>query len=136
MDMRITKLISTARNIEECINSIKANKTMSYEWFACKGVNDCLFEIGGKNEDELELKLYIPTYDKEGEPIALPNGFVDSNFAIVIGGLEFSSYNVYSKEDIDIIKLAKTVDFRKFKPEYRLYERVVQTAIMGTLINL
>jgi hypothetical protein len=61
---------------------------------------------------------------------------VHSDFSIDISGIQFPTCNVNSKEDIDVIKLAKTKDFRKFKPVYTVYERCVQSETSGTLISL
>lgn len=133
--MKTSELIRTARKLEECLSDIKSNKSFSFNWYSCKGVNGCLFEIGGRNKDELELKLYIPNYDENGNPISYSNGFVDSKYSVDKYGFYLPNLNINSKKDIDVIKLAETKDFRKYNPKYKVYTRSVVEETYGELEN-
>lgn len=133
--MKTSELIRTARKLEECVNDIKSNTSFSFNWYSCKGVNGCLFEIGGRNKNGLELKLYIPNYDEFGNPISYSNGFVDSKYSVDKYGVYLPNLNINSKKDIDVIKLAKTEDFRKYNPKYKVYTRSVVEEIYGELEN-
>ena len=133
--MKTSELIRTSRKLDECLSDIKLNRSSSFEWYSCKGVNGCLFEIGGRNKEGLELKLYIPNYDESGNPISHSNGFVDTKFGVDKYGFYLPNLNINSQKDIDVVELARTKDFRKFNPKYKVYTRSISEQICGELEN-
>lgn len=133
--MKYSELISTARPFQQCIEDIKRNKDTSFNWFAAIGKDGCLLEMGGRNKTELEIKVSIPHYDENGIPVIYPlNGYVHFDYSFDKFGLQLPTVNV--SHDIDVMKLLKTKDFRVWKPEVKLYERVAQTVTDGKITNL
>lgn len=132
--MRTEQLVREARTIEKCVEDIKRNSSTSYQWYAVKGKNNCIFEIGGRNKNSLELKLYIPHYDEVGNLITLENGFVHMNYSVEKDGIYFSNLNCPCQ--IDVLKMAKSKDFRKWKPNVEVHEYSVQVNSYGVIKNI
>ena len=132
--MKTIQLISEARTIKQCLVDILRNKNNAYQWYAVKGKNGCLFEIGGRNRESLEIKLYIPKYNENGEPVSLANEYVDSHYSIEENGIFFPSLNCPHK--IDVLKMAKLKDFRKWKPTIEIHDYYVQTNSYGIVKNI
>ena len=132
--MKHTELISTARPFEQCLEDIKRNKDISFKWFAATGKDGCLFEIGGRNRDGLELLAYIPKYDENGIPLIYElNGFVEQEYSFDGYGFYFPRYNI--PKTINVVKFIKQTDFRIWKPKLEFYLRTVQTEMAAKITN-
>lgn len=109
------KEIQNAITPLEAIEKVKANTNYQYKWFAVKGKNDCIFEIGGRNYNGfLELKAYIPYFTENGEPVFYPlNDMLHSNFCITYGTIAHPNDGMTLSLD-DFLKTIKK-DVRKFE---------------------
>lgn len=117
--MEHSKMLTTSDTIDNVIEKIKLNNEHSYQWFAVKGLNGCLFALGGRKlgSEPIELKAYIPKYDENGIPIDYGNGYVHSDYGIDDWVLSYPTKNVKLPERFDLVAWLKEHDFRIYKPK-------------------
>jgi len=80
--MELTKLLNESLTIQEAITLLSNNKSISCKWMPVINEKGCLFELGSRIDEELNiLKWYasIPHYNEQGIPCTYVNGFVKTD---------------------------------------------------------
>ena len=101
------KLIESRRGETETVFP-----TVSYRWYVVKNKKGHLIEVGGRaNVDGLiEIKAYIPRYNKSGFPIFYPlNDFVDHDYSIEFNEEHLDCMIEYPTQNVCNIKKFKTL---------------------------
>lgn len=132
--MKSSELLNATLSIDEAVELIKQNKEHGYIWLAVKGKNGCLFELGGRNRDGLQLKAYIPKFE-DGNYVIPENGFTCSEYAITQWSVEFPSKNCLLPKNFDLIKFLKKTDFREYYPTFKSRTYVKDYVTEYTLIK-
>lgn len=60
------EFFSSAKTIDECLLLFSNITHGCYEWYLCKGKNDCLIQLVGDNKNN--IIIHVPYYDRYGKP--------------------------------------------------------------------
>lgn len=134
--------LSSAKSIDECLLLFSNITHGCYEWYLCKGKNDCLIQLVGNNKNE--IIIHVPYYDRYGNPKLIyteenkkynlkENFYIEDKYVIRDDRIEFSDFIIDVK--IDILKLLKTKDFRTWKFKYKTVMVPIEFEKQGKLLE-
>ena len=118
--MNIDNFNNIKTSLKLAMEKIKQNNSNSYIWYAVENSKGCPFELGGRNKDGLEIKAYIPKFDKQGNMIVHNNTFINSDYSIEIEGVRYSNRNCNFRNVVtneQLIKYLNKTDFRTTPPK-------------------
>jgi hypothetical protein len=105
--------LKDAITIDKAVELISQNNTQSFVWHPVRGVNGCVFEMGGRSyQGNTEIKVYVPEY--EGNKILVhENGHVKHSYSIDSMFIELSTIRMPIPKGFDLIKFLRKTDIRK-----------------------
>ena len=133
---------NSAKTIDECLSLFSNITHGCYEWYLCKGKNDCLIQLVGNNKNH--IVIHVPYYDRYGNPILAYTEenkeyklkemfYIEDKYIIHDNGIEFSDFFIDVK--IDILKLLNSKDFRTWKFKYKTVMVPIEFKKQGKLLE-
>lgn len=119
--MKLELLLKDAVSLEVALDRINNNTTTSFIWVPVKNKKGCHFEIGGRNRDKLDIKVYITPFEN-GEYRSYSNGFTNTKYALTNDGQYITSTSnstISNFNSIDFIKFLDKTDFRTYEPKIK-----------------
>jgi len=114
--MTLETLLKENITIVQALEKISENTSPAYKWYPVRGKNGCLFELGGRKREglELELKAYIPEF-KEGNYVSYPSGMFNSDMWVDSLRIGFKEKTCTVPSGFDLISFLQEHDFRTYR---------------------
>lgn len=124
MKYEIAKKEAMCLNI--AIDKIKQNNSDSFYWYPVKNKAGSIIEVGGRNKDRLEIKVYVPEYNS-GKIKIYENGFIEHAYSLSTNGqIDFPNfYDFHDMEQEEFLKFINETNFKKYKPKIEIVEEKI-----------